>query len=242
MSAAQTILARDVELRVWAGLERPPPSDDRVIYLHKDPAFLGRLDVVLSKVQPRRMIEIGIMDGGSTIYWAHTYRLDRLSAFDINPAPHLARYIDRHGLSEQMRVHCGVSQTDGAALLKKASNDMEGEFVDAIIDDASHFYHETRTTFEALFPLVRPGGCYIIEDWAWGHAHDWPPEVYADLPLMSRLICELMLICGHMSDVIEKVEIDRNFFVVWRGTAALPQDGTFRMTDHYNSRGFSVSL
>ncbi|MFP3608175.1 class I SAM-dependent methyltransferase, partial [Paraburkholderia sp. SIMBA_053] len=36
-----------------------------------------------------------------------------------------------------------------------------------VVDDASHFYEQTKTSFKTLFPLVRPGGLYIIEDWNW---------------------------------------------------------------------------
>jgi hypothetical protein len=44
--------------------------------------------------------------------------------------------------------------------------------VDIIIDDASHAsYHQT-LCLRALFPLLRPGGLYVVED-----LH-WQPEVY----------------------------------------------------------------
>ena len=34
-----------------------------------------------------------------------------------------------------------------------------------MIDDASHLLMPTERSFDALFPRVRPGGAYIIEDW-----------------------------------------------------------------------------
>ena len=37
-----------------------------------------------------------------------------------------------------------------------------------MIDDASHLYHPTVTTFELLFPRIRKGGRFVIEDWATG--------------------------------------------------------------------------
>jgi hypothetical protein len=43
--------------------------------------------------------------------------------------------------------------------------------LDLVIDDASHIYGPTKASFQALFPLLRPGGLYLIEDWAWAH---WP--------------------------------------------------------------------
>ena len=42
---------------------------------------------------------------------------------------------------------------------------------DLIIDDASHSGPATRAAFDILWPCVRPGGYYVIEDWA---AALWP--------------------------------------------------------------------
>lgn len=36
--------------------------------------------------------------------------------------------------------------------------------LDVILDDASHVYDNTVNTFESLFPLLRQGGVYLIED------------------------------------------------------------------------------
>jgi hypothetical protein len=120
-------------------------------------------------------------------------------------------------------------------------NDFGGGLVDAEIDDASHEHVPTKTAFETIFPFVRSGGVYIIEDWTWGHSHEWPPQARAEMPLMSLLLCELMLVCGRASDVISRVDINRRFAAIWRGTAELPRYG-FRLAEHYIARGFSVAL
>jgi len=39
--------------------------------------------------------------------------------------------------------------------------------VDLVVDDACHAYEETKASFEFLFPLLQPGGIYLIEDWSW---------------------------------------------------------------------------
>jgi hypothetical protein len=44
---------------------------------------------------------------------------------------------------------------------------------DIIIDDASHLGGPTLASFNALFPLLRQGGLYCIEDWATGYWKDW---------------------------------------------------------------------
>lgn len=47
---------------------------------------------------------------------------------------------------------------------------------DVILDDASHFYGSTIKTFESLFPVVKTGGLYLIEDCAM-QANGWQNTV-----------------------------------------------------------------
>jgi hypothetical protein len=239
---AEVVRVKDVELRFWQG-GAPPSSDDEIIHVHKPSAFVAKIDALLQRVAPRRMVEIGVFHGGSTIYWQWRYGLDLLIAFEKEAAaPALTRYLDRNDLSGKVRVHFGVSQDDPVAMRAVLRHDLGGEMLDAVNDDASHRYTETRTTVETLLPFVRPGGLYIIEDWAWGHRSNWPPEEWADAPLMSPLLSELMLVCGHAGGVIEKMEINPYFAALWRGEKELPRDGSFKLTDHYTARGFFISL
>ena len=52
------------------------------------------------------------------------------------------------------------SQDDPAFLGRLASRYAP----DIIIDDGSHFADDVTFTFERLFPCLRPGGCYVMED------------------------------------------------------------------------------
>ncbi|MCG5447286.1 class I SAM-dependent methyltransferase [Micromonospora sp. NIE79] len=236
------IRINDIEVRAHGGLSTPENLEDGVIYIHKDADFIERENAVLDRAHTRRMVEIGLLHGGDAIYWTERHQLERLCAIDIEKTPSLADYIKRNSLEDRIRLHSGVSQDDHAALSAIIAEDFDGEPIDAVIDDASHFYGETRATFESVFPFLRPGGAYIIEDWAWGHTHDWPEELMAELPLMSPLLSELMLIVAHMTDVIRSIEVDRNFAVVWRGDHSLPTDGSFRLADHMRTRGFTIAL
>jgi hypothetical protein len=234
---------RDIELCLWETLDVWPGSTDQLIYLCKDSAFLHRLEAVAERVQPKHMIEVGILDGGSTIYWQDRFQLERLIAFDIEAdAPYLRRYIERNNLHGIIRTNFAVAQDDGPALRAAIAKQTLGPLVDFIVDDASHQYAQTRATVEILLPFLRPGGAYVIEDWAWGHHVNWPSSLWADRPLLSPLLSELTLVCGHGSGVIDRIEIDPNFAVLWRGKAILPQDGEFRLADRYVARGLSVPL
>jgi hypothetical protein len=211
--------------------------------MFKDRPLVGRLDAVLEKIRPRRMIEVGIFDGGSTIYWQNKYQPECLIAFDIAPdAPHCRRYLERHQLTESVHAYFGTSQTDEEGLRRAVLTHSRDGSVDAVIDDASHQHAETRATVEILLPFVRPGGVYIIEDWAWGHAAHWPTDAWADLPLLSPLLVELILIAGHGTGVIDKIEVDPNFIVLWRGKAPLPTASRLNLADYYKPRHFSLSL
>jgi Methyltransferase domain len=242
MDQDTTLRIRDIELRFRGGRDRPPASSDDVIYVHKPASFVAAMDERLERVRPKRMIEIGILDGGSAIYWQHRYNLERLLAFDIVPeAPFFTHYLARNRLTDAVRVHLGVTQTDRDRIRAAVERDFGDEPVDAVIDDASHQYAATKAAFETVFPYLRAGGAYIIEDWAWGHAQNWPADAWAEMPLMSPLLCELMLVCGHRSGVIDKIEIDHRFAVIWRGPAELAKN-RFRLSEHYIARGFSVAL
>lgn len=46
---------------------------------------------------------------------------------------------------------------------------------DLIVDDASHEGPATARTFELLWPLVRPGGYYVVEDWNGAFKNDRQP-------------------------------------------------------------------
>ena len=64
-----------------------------------------------------------------------------------------------------MRPRYGVDQSDRARLHQIVADDFGGEAIDVVFDDCSHLLEPTRASFDALFPFVRPGGIYVIEDW-----------------------------------------------------------------------------
>jgi hypothetical protein len=80
------------------------------------------------------------------------------------------KFVATNGGASRIATYWGVDQGDAATLRSIVDKEFSGP-LDLVIDDASHLYAPTKASFETLFPLLRPGGLYIIEDWAWAH---WP--------------------------------------------------------------------
>src|SRR5262249_56438524 len=149
---------------------------------------------------PRRIVELGVWSGGSAVLWAELLRPDKLVAVDIaredrmgeDNLANLRGYLRDRRLETRLRFHWEVDQTDGPALRELVRSELGG-VIDLVIDDASHAYSHTKRAFEVLFPLVRPGGWYAIEDWSWdlGLGREHPEELRAAPPL-SPLVLELV--------------------------------------------------
>jgi Methyltransferase domain len=126
--------------------------------------------------QPRTIVELGIKRGGSTALLALVADPDLLVALDLEPEipPLLAGFIQSHGLGSRVVTAFGVDQGDRSTVSRFVDEHQpEGGF-DLVIDDASHRLAPTRASFEVLFPRLRPGGSYVIEDWT----SDWEAATF----------------------------------------------------------------
>jgi hypothetical protein len=155
------------------------------------------------KEQPEGIIELGVFEGGGYVFLDCLFKPNRMSAVDISatPIPALQDYCARH---PGRTVHYGVSQTNAALLRRIVSDDLDG-ILDLVVDDASHSYAETRASFDILFPLLRPGGLYIIEDWGWSHH---PSYQGADAPragdtALTTLLFEQIVLMGSTNEIAE---------------------------------------
>lgn len=102
-----------------------------------------------------RLLEIGVFDGASLRAWREYFPRATVHGIDIDP---------------RCAVHEGVfigSQDDHAFLREVAAR--AGPF-DVVVDDGSHAGRDVLASMLALWPHVRPGGCYVIEDL---HAAYW---------------------------------------------------------------------
>ncbi|HEY9229639.1 MAG TPA: O-methyltransferase [Gemmatimonadaceae bacterium] len=122
----------------------------------------GRLlQVLLTSINARRVLEVGTLGGYSAICMARTLPPGgRLVTVEINEshAVFARRYIERAGLSDRIEVRVGRALDVLPAL--------DGERFDAIFLDADK--EPLPTYFEWSLRLVRPGGLIIADNALWG--------------------------------------------------------------------------
>ena len=189
--------------------------------------------------RPRHMLEIGIWDGGSTVLWYEHLRPARLVAIDLQDredSPYFRRYVTANGLEARLLTRWRTDQADRAALREIVERDLGGQ-LDLVIDDGSHLDVPTRASFEALFPLLPPGGLYIIEDWAWEHWPEFqdPSHIWAGEQSLTALVCELVAATGSSRTRFRSLAVYEGFIVVERGDSKEDRHN-FRLADHIRRR------
>jgi len=102
------------------------------------------------------ILEIGVQYGGSLALWVKYFPKSHITGVDIDP-------VCKMHVGKRVSIKIG-DQTDRAFL---------GQFknYDIIIDDGGHTMSQQQISFDVLFPLLNPGGMYVIEDL---HTSYWP--------------------------------------------------------------------
>lgn len=167
-------------------------TSENEFVIAKFPTFLERYQG-LKYTGCRNILELGVFEGGSVVFLDKLLRPNRLSAVDLMdiPRPFLDSYVAAN--ENRVRVHCPVSQADPAAMKRIIAEDFGGE-LDLVIDDASHYYEETRASFLSIYPQVRPGGLYVIEDWGWSYHQPFQGKdaPWRDKKALVNLVFELL--------------------------------------------------
>lgn len=201
------------------------------------------VDLIRSR-EPKRILELGIFGGGSTLFLADIAGASRFVALDITAVDELREKIDRlaaaNGVGpDVIRLHGGVDQSDTAALDRICEEDFGGHPIDLIIDDASHQYLPTLASFNALFPRLRPGGVYIVEDWRWAHSKfDALPTDGSDpdqVPI-TRLLLEAIAALAEQPGIVAGLSVEPTKVLIERGDAEI-EPGSFDLAANSNPRG-----
>ena len=112
--------------------------------------------------EPIRIFEIGIADGGSLRMWQRYFTRATVYGVDIK---------DKRKFETARAKTCIADQTNREQL-RKCLDEFGGQF-DLVIDDGGHGMRHQQVSLGFVFPYVRPGGFYSIED-----LHTSMPNIY----------------------------------------------------------------
>lgn len=137
-------------------------ATNKDVIVHKWHHYIPLYDRYFSSFrgQKIRFLEIGVSKGGSLQMWRKYFGDDAI-IFGIDINPDCEKF---NGLAGQVRIG---SQTD-EIFLESVVKEMGG--VDIVLDDGSHHMEHIPATLKFLFPHLRYGGIYMIEDL---HAAYW---------------------------------------------------------------------
>lgn len=121
-------------------------------------SYLKYYDALLKPIQddPVSLLEIGVQNGGSLETWAKFFSHgENFIGCDIDPNCGQLRY-------EDPRIKIIVGDANVIETLESVKAIKEQ--LDVVIDDGSHRSIDILNSFVNYFPLVKPGGIYVIED------------------------------------------------------------------------------
>ena len=129
--------------------------------------------------KPIRILEIGVFFGASMKMWhdyfpnGEIYGVDTFEGKQGNGS----RFKNSNSFLNEARnydrMNIGICDQSKRDDLLKLVNSVKEPF-DYIIDDGSHLMKDQQQTLGVLWPLVRPGGIYFIEDYASSYDTRYP--------------------------------------------------------------------
>ena len=161
-------------------MNRPPTFDTDKLTVH---GYFQTYARIAAELGPSaRVCELGVWNGESLRMWQALFPLAEVVGVDAAASSNWP--------TGTRRV---VSLQDDPAL----PGVLGGRF-GLIVDDASHQGEQTQGSFRNLWPLVQPGGYYVIEDWTvalrddphWGSQSVWGDGMLrvaeSFLPMLDR--------------------------------------------------------
>jgi predicted O-methyltransferase YrrM len=227
-------------------------SDNFVLVKHRH--MVERYRELLTRLKPERIVELGLFEGGSAAMLSLLTDPERFVALDLRsePVDGLEAFIDEHDLRDRVHTRYNADQSDANGLRAMLAEEFGVAELDLVIDDASHRLGPTRASFNVLFPRLRPGGLFVIEDWSGIHHYEaelgrraeQDPAVAAklaaralagdtpDTPL-SVMLFELVLAAAFVPDVFTEIVVTHGWACVERGPGVVDPE-TFDLSRVYS--------
>ena len=108
--------------------------------------------LAVDRLAVTKVLEIGIFHGGSLLMWADYFPNAIIHGVDIEP-----KTVDHP------RIKCHQVDQGSKEALVSLITTIGGDF-DFIIDDGSHIIKHQQISWAVLYPHLKSGGYYIIED------------------------------------------------------------------------------
>jgi cephalosporin hydroxylase len=180
----------------------------------------------------QNIFELGILRGGSVAFWYELFHPRKHVAIDLitkKTNRYFQEYVRLNNLEGRIKTYWETDQINS----RRVKDICEIEFdspIDLVVDDASHMYEETKASFETLFPLLRPGGIYIIEDWAWAYWPEFqsPEHPWSKKTKLSRLIYELIDAIGVRVPLIANITVTQEYVAIERGNTETEKIDLFK--------------
>lgn len=106
-----------------------------------------------SRERVKLMMEVGVADGSSLLAWSEVFPNSTCVGLDIHPAE------KAHG--ERIEFYLGDQRSK-----QDCDRAAGGRQFDFICEDATHNIADSMVTLLYLWPYVRPGGLYVIEEFS----------------------------------------------------------------------------
>jgi predicted O-methyltransferase YrrM len=231
-ATASDLVVDGVTFRI-APRERFASTED-LFCVVKRPDLVERYMVLLEDLRPRRIVELGIFQGGSTALIGLLTRPEKLVAVERSPERIVAldQVVERHDLAGRVVAEYGIDQADTAALLQLIDREFDDEPLDLVIDDASHLVEPTEASFNVLFPRLRAGGLYVVEDWSW--AHFGFGQARPESEPLTTFVYEVLNALPTPRGLIDEVRLDKDWAVIRRGSAEV--EGEYDISRRSNAR------
>jgi len=220
-------------------------------FIRKDRRLVEDYLDVLDGFPNGNIVELGIAEGGSVALTALVAAPRKLVGLELdeNRVHALEQLFEGLGFTDRIRPYYGVDQADRARVGAIIDDEFSDGELDLVVDDASHRLEQTRASFETLFPRLRPGGLFLIEDW--NHQHlfnrslaaaladpDSPLHAEVDCALaegvveapLTRLMIELILAQAESEEHLSSVTVGPRWVAVRRAGGRL-DPATFRLSD-----------
>lgn len=218
--------------------ERLPSTVNQFTIVKNKPFFKAYSDIN-SEYSVNSILELGIFQGGSAAFFMQYYEPEVFAAVEMskNRIVALDEFVEKNGLQDTTELCYGMDQSDESALEDLVKNKFPMG-IDLIVDDASHDYELSRKSFEILFSSVSPGGYYLVEDWSWAHSVASGKGVHPrqDLPALTNLLFEMIMILGSDSKEISSIVVHPNMFVIKKGHRAKVSQDKYDIASHYRQR------